>query len=118
MAQALEETAIRLGKEAKDVIEDLNEFSDIGYSNWDIVDTGRLRDSMVIRFEWDDRGASAELSWDPVSPETGEHYAAKVWVGFVGPSGRLYPGRDWPGRAAERMNPFSFFMEKVKVRVQ
>ncbi|NER39002.1 MAG: hypothetical protein F6J93_34440 [Oscillatoria sp. SIO1A7] len=99
----------RLYEENKAVIEDPYEFADIGLTNHDIVWTGRLRDSQTMTIRHDSDSSLASIKWDPVSPETGERYAMKVFVGFFGWSGRYYPGRDWPDRAVRRSDPENVF---------
>lgn len=92
------------GRVAREVIETEGEFADLGIKG-DIVDTGRLRDSQRIN-ELPQTESLDEwlVEWNPVNPETEEAYAAKVWSGFTSFSGRWIPGRDWPGRASEKMD--------------
>lgn len=81
------------------VIEDPNEFADIGLPNQDIVDSGRFRDAQVV----DVQANKATWTWDPTSPENGYHYALALWFGFFAYGGTKYvPGRHWAFRALRR----------------
>lgn len=83
-----------------EVIESLDAFTDLGFTDHDIVDTGRLRDSKLVNI-----GTNfAEFEWSPRSPETGFFYAPAVWVGFISYAGNYIPGRHWPERSAQTLN--------------
>ena len=88
--------------ESDRVIEDENEFSNLGFVNQDIIDTGRLLKSKIIEPQGD---LSMRFSWDPVSPENGEHYASAVWWGFHAWGNKFIPGRPWSDRAAHNIDP-------------
>ncbi len=78
----------------------------------DIVLTGRLRDSMEI----DVQENCVEWSWNPISPETGEAYADKVYHGFRAYGrGRWVPGRHWTEKAMKRVDPARALAAELKV---
>ena len=111
---AFKKTNAQLGKSFTEIIESETAFSDIGFTNWDIVDTGRLRDSQhcdVIR-ETDNK-IEEIWTWDPVDPETGRNYAGDVLVGFI-INGNWIPGRNWPERGVENLNPVRVFKTELK----
>lgn len=84
------------------VIEDPDEFSDLGFDSQDIVLTGALRDSQVVNAQ----GNKATWEWNPTDPDTGEAYALAVWVGFFAYGGHKFIlGRKWALRALKRVNP-------------
>src|SRR5512147_1690870 len=64
------------------VFDDPNEFSDLGFDNQDIVDTGRLKDSKQIDVKTEGDKPVATWSWNAQDPETGYAYAAAVYTGF------------------------------------
>lgn len=103
-----------LTDEFTDVIEDPAAFEDQGFYSQDIVDTGRLRDSQDINETLD----SVSFSWDPVDPETGEHYAMDVYRGFFayGNPNRYVPGRRWPQRAMTRFRPVSVLADRLRTK--
>lgn len=111
--EAFAEVVSEFGLECQAVIEDEDEFADIGLPNRDIVLTGRLRDSQLVHAATDRDVTTASYRWDPVDPQTGRHYAGDVFVGF----GRL-PGRNWPDRAVRRVDWLKVFASEVKARVQ
>lgn len=93
------------------VIEDPNEFADVGLPDRDLIDTGRLRDSQIV----DVQGNKATFTWDPVSPENGYHYAMALLVGFFAYGGTKYvPGRHWAMRALRRIDPVVMLAEELK----
>lgn len=105
-----------LDKEYIDVIEDPNEFGDLGFRNQDIVDTGRFRDSQKVIETRTAHGVDVKWHWNPVDPETGLHYAPHLYTGFaVGP--KWIPGRPWPERAVKRADPGKIFEDGVKNRL-
>lgn len=107
----------RLGEEFTSVINDPNEFSDLGLVNRDIVWTGRLRDSQKLTVEDTGNNVAAFWQWNPVDPETNREYAGDVFVGFREYSGAWVPGRDWPGRAVTRLDPYNYFLADLKSRL-
>lgn len=93
------------------VIEDPNEFADIGLPNQDIVDSGRFRDAQVV----DVQANKATWTWDPTSPENGYHYAAALLVGFFAYGGHKYiPGRNWIFRALKRIDFVQLFASELE----
>lgn len=101
-----------LDDEMDAVIEDPTEFAELGFINQDIVDTGRLLNSKLVFSE----GKKTRWEWDPVDPDTGEHYAAGVINGFYAYKGTKWvPGRDWVARAIERVNPGQAFAAELKI---
>lgn len=89
-----------VGDEMQAVIMDPTEFADLGFTDQDIVLTGRLRDSQVVSVSEN----RAEWSWDPHGTD-GYPYAASVYAGFNAYGGPKYvPGRNWPERGIDRTN--------------
>lgn len=110
-------TNARLGDEFTAVINDPNEFSDIGLSDRDIVWSGRLRDSQQLFLEENEDKINYLWQWNPVDPETNRAYAGDVFVGFREYSGAWVPGRDWPRRAVERLDPYVYFLNELQSRL-
>ena len=108
------DTIAALDEELEKVIEDPNAFADRGFKDWDIVDTGRLRDSQVVSVSSNAEITTAFWRWNPIDPETKRHYAGDVFAGFVSFSGNWIPGRNWPERAVERLDPFNFFVNSLR----
>ncbi len=94
------------------VIEDPNEFANIGFVDQDIIDTGRLKNSKVIETQGE---LSTRFSWAPVDPDTGYHYASAVWWGFnaYGDS-KFVPGRPWSERAVYNLDPVNYISDRLK----
>ena len=112
---AFKKTNTQLGKSFTEIIESETAFSDIGFTNWDIVDTGRLRDSQHCDVIIETDNKIEEIwTWDPVDPETGRNYAGDVLVGFVSINGNWIPGRNWPERGVENLNPVRVFKTELK----
>lgn len=108
---AFAEVTAKLDTEFIAVIEDPNEFADIGLPNQDIVDTGRFRDAQVV----DVRANKATWTWDPTSPENGYHYAMALLVGFFAYGGHKYiPGRNWIFRALKRVDCVQMLAEELQ----
>jgi hypothetical protein len=86
-----------------EVFNDPNAFPELGFVDQDIVDTGRLRDSQKLKYEG---STQATFTWDPVDPETKEHYASGVYYGFFAyKNPRNYvPGRQWDKKALQRFD--------------
>jgi len=99
-----------VNEELDAVIEDEMAFSDLGFNGQDIIDSGRLLNSKVVEINED----KAEFSWNPHSPENGYPYAPGVRAGFWAYGKKYIPGRDWPGRAIERVNPVNSLAQKLK----
>lgn len=98
-----------------EVIESLEAFNDLGFTEQDIVDTGRLRDSKLVQVE----DNLAEFEWSPRAPKTGFAYAPLVWAGFMAYGKKYVPGRHWPERAAATLNNHGVttsFVEALKQR--
>lgn len=93
------------------VIEDDQEFADIGVISQDIVDTGRFRDSQIVQVQ----GNKAEFTWNPTDPETGYAYAMALFVGFFAYGGHKFiPGRRWVFRALRRIDPVVLLAEELE----
>ena len=97
------------------VIESPDMFSDRGFVDHDIVDTGRLLNSKEV----DAKDTEATFLWEPHSPLNGFPYAPAVWTGFYawGDKRNYIPGRHWPERAATTLNDVGVtqaFVEKLK----
>lgn len=110
--QAFAATVEVFAEQCISVIEDSQEFADIGLSDRDIVDTGRLRDSMQIFAIEYPKKTRATISWNPQDPDSGRFYAADVFTG----AGRL-PGRNWPERALRREQWENLFCAKLLERL-
>lgn len=109
------EVVAQLTEEYLRVIEDPNEFSDLGFNDQDIIDTGRFRDSMTIDVQTKDGEIVVVWDWDPVDPETGEHYASSLYLGFV--AGQSYiPGRPWVDRAIKNIDPVQLLQAELSKR--
>ena len=98
-SEAFQDLAIAYSQSVDDIIQDLNAFSDLGYHDWDIVDTGRLLASKIAEIN----SNQAQFSWNPQDPESKVYYARSVWTGFMSFGGSYKPGRHWPERAAYNM---------------
>lgn len=101
------QTAIDI--ETDRVIESSDEFSDLGFTDQDIVDTGRLLNSKVV----ESKEREIKFSWNPVDPESGAAYAGYVWTGFS--AGNKYiPGRKWDLRAVSNVKPAKILSEELE----
>ena len=106
-----------LDKEYVDVIEDPNEFGDLGFRNQDIVDTGRFRESQKVIEERTEHGVEVKWHWNPVDPESGYQYAPALYAGYSAFGKKWIPGRPWPERAVKRVDPGKVFEDGVKNRL-
>ncbi len=112
---AFAEVVTALDHEFEAVINDPNEFGDLGLENQDIVDTGRFRDSQILNISTEGDKTVANFEWNPHSPETGEPYAGRILAGFRAYGhGRWIPGRDWTERAVRRVDPVEMFEQELK----
>lgn len=85
----------------------------------DIVDTGRLRDSMIISSNptTGDILADVEIEWNPKDPETGYFYAAAVYFGFFAYGGtKFISGRKWDIKALKNLNFIQTLADKLKAK--
>ena len=114
--EAFGDTVAALDKEFIDVIEDPNEFGDLGFRNQDIVDTGRFRDSQSVEDGRAGDVTTVKWNWAPVDPETGLAYAPHLYTGFAVGS-KWIQGRPWPERAVKRCDPGKIFEDGVKNRL-
>ncbi len=96
------EIAAKYDIESDRVIEDPNEFSNLGFVNQDIIDTGRLLRSKIIVPKGD---LEIQFSWNPVNPDNGYEYASAVWWGFSAWGKKFIPGRPWSDRAMHNIDP-------------
>lgn len=94
------------------VIDDPNEFADEGFTNQDIVDTERFRDSQTV----DAKDFKAKWSWHPVDPKTGYEYAPDLYYGFLAFGKYWIPGRHWPERAIRRVDPVAKLVAELNKR--
>jgi len=108
------QTVATLDKVQDQVIKDPLEFADLGFLDQDIVDTGRLHNSKIVETIDEGNLVSVRYVWNPIDPEDGRAYAGDVLVGFTSYAGNFVPGRDWPNRAAEKLNTYAFFVETLK----
>lgn len=113
-SEAIEDLIKDLDQEFEAVIEDSGAFADIGLPNRDIVWSGELRDSQKMKSTIQSGKYKVTWEWDPVDPETGYHYAKDVFVGFTSYAGNFIPGRNWPGKAVERLQPILYLRKKLK----
>lgn len=110
---AVKEYIKELDQEYQVVIADTYAFSDVGVMNQDIIWSGKLKQSQQMNIQ-DSKNIKANWVWDPVDEKTGEHYASDVLNGFTTWSGRNIPGRNWPSKAVERVEPIPFLIKKLK----
>lgn len=105
--EAVGDVMAELDLEYEKVIEDMNAFADQGFIDWDIVDTGRFRDSQKVNIATVDSQVVARWVWNPESPENGYHYAAALYYGFYafGNQNAWIPGRRWVELGIKRVNP-------------
>lgn len=115
--ESFEDSIEALSEAQDDLINDPFGFSDLGFINQDIVDSGQLRDSKKIEKRKQGDDIEVKFSWAPVAPETGEIYAADVFVGFYSFSGKFIPGRDWPNRSAEKIDILGHFKNGIQSRL-
>lgn len=117
--EALDDYSLNLDIEFRKVISDTNAFSNLGFINQDIIDTGRLKDSQKVTTTPSLSGdkVTKVWEWDPVSPETGRHYAGDVFVGFYAFGKKWIPGRDWPNKAFENLDE-DLFEKYLKKRIK
>lgn len=115
--ESFNEVVRELDLEFQAVISDTNAFADIGVYNQDIIWSGRLKESQQLEISTEKNKAKASWQWDPVDPETGDHYAGDVFVGFTTWSGRFIPGRNWPDKGIERYDPIDNFVLKLKQKL-
>lgn len=96
-----------------ETIESMDAFTDLGFVNQDIVDTGRLRNSKLVTAT----SNTAEFEWNPVSPKNKFAYAGAVWTGFMAFGKYFVPGRHWAERTAINLNDIGItnsFVEALK----
>lgn len=94
-----------------ETIADPNAFVDQGFIDQDIIDTGRFQDSQ----QKDVQGSKITWIWAPVDPDTGEHYAAQLYSGFSY-NGKYIPGRHWPERTLQRIDPVESLASALRSR--
>lgn len=106
--------AKELDDEFQVVISDTFAFADIGLTNQDIIWSGQLKASQNMSLQ-DGKNINVTWTWDPTDPDTGYHYANDVFVGFnAWGNGRFIPGRNWPGKGIERLDPIVYLVRKLK----
>ena len=108
------ETVNALDKEQDDLINDPWGFSDLGFTDQDIVDSGDLRDSKVVEIWEQENDVEVTFSWHPVNPDTGRVYAGDVLTGFYTYSGKFIPGRDWPNRSEQNLDTVEHFKSVLR----
>jgi len=111
---AFKELAKDLDLEFEAVIQDTGAFADVGLAGRDIVLSGALRDSQKMKIASEGGNIKYTWEWDPVAPDTGYHYAYDVFVGFTSQAGNFIPGRNWPGKAVDRLEPALYLKRKLK----
>lgn len=110
------EVVSTLNDEYDAVIEDPNEFSNLGFYDQDIIDTGRFLDSKILNVQTVGDRVTAYWIWNPKDPETGYHYAAALYVGFMAYGKKWIPGRPWVDRAVERVDPTKALHAEMRAR--
>ena len=112
---AFAEVVTALDNEFHAVIQDPDEFGDLGLDNQDIVDTGRFDNSQKLMVSRRGGKVVANYEWNPHDPETGEPYAGRILTGFRAYRvGRWIPGRDWTERAIRRVDPVTMFEKEIR----
>ena len=107
------EVASEIEQESDRVIESLTEFSDLGFEGQDIIDTGRLLNSKEVEAT----DTSIKLTWSPRNPENGFPYAPAVVNGFFAYGGsKFIPGRNFPVRAVQNVDPVNSLAEKLRAK--
>ncbi len=91
------------------VIEEIGAFPQM--PNSDIIDTGRLRDSIII----DTDNYKTKWEWGPRNPDNGYPYAPAVYSGFLAYGKKPIPGRHWPEKAMKRVDPVSAFSAELEL---
>ena len=91
------------------VIETPGEFEGV---DGDIVDTGRLRDSMIVDSTLD----KLMLYWTATDPETGFYYPAAIIAGYFAYGRKYIPARNYPVRAVQNASPIQSLAEKLRDR--
>ena len=94
------------------MIESTDEFSDLGFSGQDIVDTGRLRDSMIV----DSSKDKLTVTWLPKNPKNNFPYAAAVWSGYFAFGKKYIPGRKWDLKAIDNVNIAQSLADKLEAK--
>lgn len=100
------------------VIQSLNEFAELGFTEQDIVDSARLLNSKKLD-TIEDQGSTVTrttFTWDPISPENGFPYAPAVWAGFFAWGRKFIPGRKWDLRAAKNTAIALEFVSRMRKR--
>jgi hypothetical protein len=97
-----------------DLINDPWGFSDLGFTDQDIVDSGDLRDSKVVEIWEQENDIEVTFSWNPVNPDTGRAYAGDVLTGFYSYSGKFVPGRDWPNKSEQNLDTVEHFKNVLR----
>ena len=92
------------------VIEEIGAFPQMPSS--DIVDTGRLRDSLII----DTDNYNCKWEWEPKNPDNGYPYAPAVYSGFLAYGKKPIPGRHWPEKAMKRLDPVLGFAAELELQ--
>ena len=116
IAECLAEVAAEYETEVNRVIESENEFADLGFVSQDIVDTGRLKNSLVVETRAGEGDLVSEISfsWEPRSTENNYPYAPAVWMGFFAFGGpKFIPGRHWDTRAAKNIQIVRRFGDRL-----
>ena len=107
--------------EVDKVISSTSAFTGEGFRGQDIIDEGGLLASKVVTGLPTAKGITYLISWNPVNPETGERYAAAVWMGFFAYGGsKFVPGRRWDLKAAKNLKMtrrFATLLRKAGIRV-
>lgn len=99
--EAWADVVAKLEVEMENVIRDPEAFSDIGFSDQDIVDTERFVNSQQVQV----KGRHVKFAWNPRDPKTGYEYAPALYYGFFAYGGRKYiKGRRWPEKACDRVD--------------
>ena len=114
--EAYAEVISTLNDEFDEVISDPNEFNDLGFYDQDIIDTERFLKSKMLNVQSSGERLTAFWIWDPVDPETGYHYGAALYTGFMAYGRKWIPGRPWVERAIARVNPTKALHAEMRAR--
>lgn len=108
------EVVAALDVEYTRVIEDDNEFSDLGFTDQDMVDSGEFRDGQTV----DVKARRALWRWAPINPKNGYCYAAALYYGFYafGDQERYVEGRPWVSRAIRNIGVLVRFATELEKR--
>lgn len=111
--EAWADVVAELEVEMEAVIRDPNAFADQGFTDQDMVDSGRFQMSQQVAV----KGGIAKFRWTAKSPETGFPYPIALYTGFrAWGKGKLISGRRWPEKAVDRLDVPGTLKQKMAER--